>query len=215
MAKKDHLGRRKNRSAKRPIKIPKLGYYLIVTDAEATEKNYFDGFYKNLPDEIQKKITIKVLTGKKYHRLVQSCKEEATYSAQYCRPWIVFDRDLVPEFDQIIHEAHQEKIDVGWSNPCFEEWMFAYFGMMPKYTQSIQCVNAFKKEYEKRTNMAYVKAEQDVYKKLITFGDENKAIRLAEMRMNSLHQDGIFHPSEMFGCTTVFQLIKEIREKVK
>lgn len=38
-----------------------------------------------------------------------------------CRiPWIVFDRDQVQGFDEIIAKAEREGIQVGWSNPCFE-----------------------------------------------------------------------------------------------
>ena len=53
--------------------------------------------------------------------------------------WIVFDRDQVIGFDEIISEAEKKGIQVGWSNPCFEIWMYAYFGAMPAIQDSWTC----------------------------------------------------------------------------
>ncbi len=36
MAKKDRTGNRKTREQRKQFKVPELGYYLIVTDTEAT-----------------------------------------------------------------------------------------------------------------------------------------------------------------------------------
>ncbi len=38
MAKKDRTGNRKTRDQRKQFKTPELGYYLIVTDTEATER---------------------------------------------------------------------------------------------------------------------------------------------------------------------------------
>ena len=38
MAKKDRTGNRKTREQRKQFKVPELGYYLIVTDTEATER---------------------------------------------------------------------------------------------------------------------------------------------------------------------------------
>lgn len=43
MAKKDRTGNRKAREQKKQYKVPELGYYLIVTDTEATERCFFTG----------------------------------------------------------------------------------------------------------------------------------------------------------------------------
>ena len=103
-----------------------MGYYLVVTDTEATQRCYFTGLHDSLPENIKKKLVIKVIETKTQN-LIQKCFEMISYEAQYRIPWIVFDRDQVPNFDQIIKEAEKMGINVGWSNPCFEIWMFAYF----------------------------------------------------------------------------------------
>lgn len=64
MARKDRTGNRKSREQHPPVKIPELGYYLIVTDTEATERCYFQGLHKELPKEVQKKLVIKIVETK-------------------------------------------------------------------------------------------------------------------------------------------------------
>ena len=52
MAKADRTGKRKRReSATR--RVPDLGYYIVVTDAKETERNYLYGLRDSLPKELQ------------------------------------------------------------------------------------------------------------------------------------------------------------------
>ena len=70
---------------------------------------------------------------------------------EYRIPWIVFDRDQVQGFDEIIAKAEREGIQVGWTNPCFEIWMYAYFGSMPVIQNSWTCCSEFGRMYENKT----------------------------------------------------------------
>ncbi|WP_370748259.1 RloB family protein [Faecalibacillus intestinalis] len=108
-----------------------------VTDTEATERCYFNGLHEYLPEDVRDKIVIKVVETKTA-KLVDKCKELTAYDAQYRIPWIVFDRDRVVNFDKIIKEAENNVIQVGWSNPCFEIWLFAYYGNMPNIKESFK-----------------------------------------------------------------------------
>ena len=51
MAKKDRTGNRKTREQRKQFKVPELGYYLIVTDTEATERCFFTGLHQALPEK--------------------------------------------------------------------------------------------------------------------------------------------------------------------
>ena len=64
MAKGDRTGNRKTREQRKMRKAPELGYYLIVTDTEGTERCFFTGLYQSLPEEIRNKIVIKVVETK-------------------------------------------------------------------------------------------------------------------------------------------------------
>ena len=49
----------------------------------------------------------------------------------------------------------------------------------------------------------------------MTNGDEEKAIEVAESRIEQHKRDGKKQPSEMCSATTVHVLVQEIREKAK
>ena len=175
MAKKDRTGNRKSREQRKQFKVPELGYYLIVTDTEATERCYFTGLHQALPEDVRNKLVIKVVETKT-RTMIDKCLELTAYDAQYRIPWIVFDRDQVQGFDEIVAEAVSKGIQVGWSNPCFEIWMYAYFGAMPAIQDSWTCCSDFGRVYETKTGQKYSKADEQMYGKLCKSGDEEKAI---------------------------------------
>jgi hypothetical protein len=90
--------------------------------------------------------------------------ELTDYDAQYRIPWIVFDRDQVQGFDEIIEEAASKGIQVGWSNSCFEIWMYVYFGSMPTIQDSWTCYSEFGRVYETKTGQKYSKTMENCVK---------------------------------------------------
>lgn len=107
MAKGDRTGNRKTREQRITIKVPELGYYLIVTDTEGTERCFFTGLHQSLPEKVRNKLVIKVVETKT-RSMIDKCLELTAYEAQYRIPWIVFDRDQVIGFDKIIAEAEKK-----------------------------------------------------------------------------------------------------------
>lgn len=61
MARKDRIGNRKTREQRAVRRIPEMGYYLVVTDTEATERCFFNGLHDSLPEDVKKKLVIKVV----------------------------------------------------------------------------------------------------------------------------------------------------------
>lgn len=213
MARKDRMGNRKTRIQKKQFKVPELGYYLIVTDTEGTERCFFDGLRRDLPDNIKSKLVIKVIETKT-RKMIDKCIELTAYDAQYRIPWIVFDRDQVQGFDGIIAEAARKGVQVGWSNPCFEIWMHAYFGSMPSLDNSWTCCSDFERVFELKTGQMYFKTDENLYDKLCKSGNEEMAIKIAKQKYEQCLQDGKTKPSEMCPCTTVYELVGEIKSKV-
>ena len=87
MAKKDRTGNRKTRDQRKQFKVPELGYYLIVTDTEATERCFFTGLHQALPEDVRNKLVIKVVETKT-RAMIDKCLELTAYDAQYRIPWI-------------------------------------------------------------------------------------------------------------------------------
>ena len=213
MARADRNGERKRReSATR--RIPDLGYYIVVTDAKETEENYLYGLRDSLPTELQGRIVIKVSQAKT-DQLVENCKNQTSLEPQYGEPWIVFDRDRVTCFDEIIQKAHKEGIKVGWSNPCIEIWFDAYFGQMHGYQESKQCWKRFAETYKRCTGMEYAKTDEHIYEVLNHYGDEQNAINIAEKRLRTHLESGMTKPSEMVPATTLHHLVDEIQRKTQ
>lgn len=52
-------------------KVPlKAGAYLIITDAEKTEKNYFEGIKDSIPDSLKNDLQIKIYSNKALSKLL-------------------------------------------------------------------------------------------------------------------------------------------------
>lgn len=212
MSRADRNGKRKTRE-QLSKRVPELGYYFIVTDTKETEQNYMYGLRDSIPQSIQEKLVIKVVKSRTVD-LVDKAISLAALNPQYSEVWIVFDRDQVKNFDNIISEALKRGMHVGWSNPCIEIWFHAYFGSMPMFQTSVSCCNGFEDCYEKKTEQKYLKSDMDIYRKLCLYGNEEKAIKIAIQRLKNQIKDGKDKPSEMISCTTVHELINEIKSKV-
>lgn len=206
-------GKRKDRNQRMGQRVPELGYYLIVTDTEETEKNYFEGLRDSIPAELKDRLTIKVEKAKTVE-LVKKALELVGKESQYRIPWIVFDRDQVKGFDEIIWTAEKNGVHAGWSNPCFEIWMYAYFGEMPAIRESYICCDRFADKFEKVTGQKYRKNDRDVYRKLVQYGDFEQAVVLVERSLKKCVDDGKKLPSEMWPACMVQRLVAEIQKKI-
>ena len=206
-------GKRKDRNKRVGTRVPELGYYLIVTDTEETEKNYFEGLRDSIPEELKDRLVIKVEKAKTVE-LVERAVELTDAESQYRIPWIVFDRDQVKDFDEIIRTAEKNSINIGWSNPCFEIWMYSCFGEMSAIRESYTCCNRFAEKFEKVTGQKYLKKDRDIYRKLVQYGDEEKAFRIAEQCYKKCKEYGKENPSEMWPASMVQRLVEEIQKKI-
>ena len=178
MAKCDRTGKRKTREQQNARKF-ELGYYLVVTDTEATERYYFEGLQKSLPDEVKEKLHIEVIPK--------------------IKTW-----DLV----------RRKGIRAGWSNPCFEIWLYAYFGEIPEFEESTDCCARFGRTYQTKTGRKYSKSDEKLYTIMCDKGNEDNAIKLTERKYNAFRTLMITTPSKMTSCSSVFLLVQEIQEKV-
>lgn len=213
MPRVERNGKRKARDQIAKRRVPELGYYFIVTDTKETEQNYMLGLRDSIPKELQGKLVIKVVkTATK--DLVDEALNLASLYPQFGEIWIVFDRDQVKNFDEIIRQARDRGISVGWTNPCIEAWFNAYFGEMPNYQDSVSCCSGFSTAYERVTRQRYVKSDPLIYEKLNRFGNEDEAISLAEQKIAEHRANCKDKPSEMCPCTTVHLLVGEIKSKI-
>ena len=67
---------------------------------------------------------------------------------------------------------------------------------------------------QSKTGQKYSKADEQMYGKLCKVGDEEKAIQIAQQKLEQCKREGKTKPSEMCPCTTVHELVGEIKSKV-
>lgn len=53
-----------------------------------------------------------------------------------------------------------------------------------------------------------------MYEKICNVGDEEKAIQIAQQKLEQHEREGKTKPSEMCPCTTVHKLVGEIKRKI-
>lgn len=211
MSKKERAGKIEQR--KIGFREPDLGYYYIVTDAVETEPNFFNGIKENLPDKVKGRLVIKVKTSKTYDMVDTILSETSKRPIVYDK-WIVFDRDQVKEFDELVLKARKHEINVGWSNPCIEILFLAYFGKSPSVNDQKDCIRDFENEYSKKIGKKYLKNNKAIYKELVENGDEKLAVNIIRRKYEEYLKNGIKNPSEMKGVSMVYKLLEEIRYKM-
>ena len=60
--------------------------------------------------------------------------------------------------------------------------MYAYFGEMPAIWESYTCCDRFADKFENVTGQKYFKKDKDIYRKLVQYGNEEKAIDRTQLR---------------------------------
>lgn len=126
-------------------------------------------------------LQVKIFPGKELTKIIDFAETERNKDARFRNVWIIFDRDEVKNFDELINKANNLNMNVGWSNPCFEIWMSAYFGQMKNTCSSVQCCSDFKGLLISKTQKKnYSKSDKDIYEVLVRNGDEKKAIDLSK-----------------------------------
>ena len=191
----------------------KSGTYLIVTDAEKTEKYYFEGIKNRIPDSLKNDLQIKIYSNKALSKIIDFAAEERNKDGRFRDIWLVFDRDEVKNFDKLIEGAKENKINVGWSNPCFEIWLMSYFQLPKNINDSQKCCETFEKIFKENTDKNYEKSEEKIYNILCKKGDENKAIQRAREKYHQVRKE-YSQTSKMIGCTTVYKLVEELKKKI-
>ena len=103
--------RRTRKSRRKEYKEPRTDSYLIVTEGEKTEPNYFAGLRGHILEKVDGNIDIVPLIdiegeGKNTQSLVDAAAElNRNANIMYQHVWVVMDRDEFPHFDSSITAA--------------------------------------------------------------------------------------------------------------
>lgn len=185
-------------------------YFLIVTEGEKTEPNYFKGLIKQLPEHL---VEVEIIgEGANTISVVEAAidkrkeKEQQVLQPKYDEVWTVFDRDDFPakRFNGAIQLATSEDIKLAYSNEAFELWYILHFQYLDAAISRSRYIKILKDILGN-----YQKNDTQMYQVLQKKGDEARAIKWAEMLYKELYVD---NPAEEKPTTLVHLLVSRLNE---
>ncbi|HEY0154849.1 MAG TPA: RloB family protein [Longimicrobium sp.] len=171
--------------------------FLIVCEGEETEPNYFRGF------RLGKDVMV-AGTGYNTVSLVERARE-LSESGDYDQVWCVFDRDSFPvhDFNEAIRLAKRYDFHLAYSNEAFELWYVLHFN----FHQAATARSLYPGMLTHLLGHKYEKNSRNMYSLLE--GRQETAIVNAKRLINvyTPHNPATDNP-----CTTVFELVEELRK---
>lgn len=146
MKRENRLNRKREDRKKIPLKT---GAYLIVTDAEKTEKNYFEGIKSTIPEILKNDLQIKIFSNKSLAKIIDFAAEERNKDERFRDVWLIFDRDEVKNFDTLIEEEkiYNILLEFGEEEKAIEKARVKYHTSKEEYripSKMIGCTTVYK-----------------------------------------------------------------------
>lgn len=179
-------------------------YFLIASEGAKTEPNYF----RALKEELQKGVVeIEIFgAGANTTSLIAKTEKYAhNLGRKFDEIWVVFDKDAftAENFNDAIFSAQQKGFKVAYSNEAFELWYLLHF----EYCNTGINRTQYCTKLSKWLGIPYQKGDDNIYQLLQEKGNEQQAIRWAEMLYELYdHQN----PANEIPSTTVHMLVKKL-----
>ena len=183
---KDRKGKKHKRS--RNTREEKIVRYYIVCEGKETEVNYFKGIkskfgQKGLLTRDPNLIEIYNIEVKGIGKGADKVLEETTKLLNrkgniYDNVWLIFDKDdlLDTAFNSIIKKSKQRGYKVGWSNKCFELWLYLYFEANQSDLSCNDYIDKLDKKFKKYINKkGYNKNNKNIFAILEKYSSWKKA----------------------------------------
>ncbi len=189
-------------------------YFLIVSEGQATEPNYFKSLAEKLPEQLVKVETEGIgqdpLNVVKAAIELREKRKDSPLLPQFDEVWAVFDKDDFPDenFNNAIEKADNEDINPAYSNEAFELWYILHFQYLDTAINREQYISILKSvlgDYEKNDTEMYDKLQQH------PDSDEAQAIKFAEKLYEKRANET---PAKDKPVTRVYKLV-EILNKFK
>lgn len=221
----DDIFKKRNRRKKRRKEFlnPKINSFLIVTEGECTEPNYFLGIQRLISKNIGGIVDVVETPMIDIHGkgtstmklLEDTSKIIKNAKIMYQNIWVVFDKDDFYDFDEAIIAGESKGYNIAWSNQAFEYWLYLHFS----YSDSA----LHRKEWEEKLNDLfrknylgngkYEKNNECLFELLDSFGGTSVAIKHAKRRMADYKKS--CKPSDYNPGTTVYKLVEILLDYLK
>lgn len=170
-------------TAKPVDNISERKYFLIVSEGERTEPNYFNYFKKFLPKNLVETIDVhgegdNTLNIVKKAINLKKIRENNVLLPNFDEVWAVFDKDDFPDkrYNEAIKFAGLNNVESGHSNQSFELWYVLHF----QFLQNALHREDYIKILSKKINRKYKKNDLKVIDILFAKGNVRRAINWAK-----------------------------------
>ena len=214
--------RKKIKEREKEFLKPGVNSFLIVTEGECTEPNYFKGIQNNISKSNNGYINIVEMPRIDIHgqgvstmqliedtnRIIKNAK------IMYQNIWVVFDKDDFIDFDEAIIKGEKQGYNIAWSNQSFEYWIYLHFS----YSDSALHRSDWEKKLDdlfrenKLGSKKYEKNYKELFEILNSFGVPKIAINNAKKRMVNYNESN--KPSKYDPGTTVYKLVETLMEYI-
>ena len=191
-------------------RVAERRYFLIVTEGEKTEPNYFKGLIDELPDHL---VEVEILgRGADTISVVQAAiKRREQAEQQRLKPpfdevWAVFDKDDFPakKFNEAVQLAENKQVKVAYSNEAFELWYVLHFEFLNSAVNRAKYIETLK-----RVLGSYKKNQTGIYRLLKEKGNEAQAIKWAKKLYKELN---VGNPAVENPTTLVYDLVERLNK---
>jgi hypothetical protein len=191
---------------------------ILACEGEKTEVNYFRSVFEELKQKKQLASGSCVIakhshtnpTGVLSDLLNHKTEFGGTYK-DFQHRWIVIDRDpertnggghTVEDFQSAINQSSKHKVNVAWSNPCFELWILLHYDLRESSIDR----DDFSSKLRDRLGREYSKNDTEIFNTIRSRLD----VALRNSRTLYDRSKGK-QPHENNPCTTIFQLIESVQ----
>ncbi len=199
--------------------LPRANSFLIVTEGAKTEPLYFNGLKKKILESVGGTVDIVEAPeiyiygeGASTEKLIELAEKYVSDAKIiYQNIWVVFDKDDFLDFDSAIELGKSKGFSIGWSNQCFEYWIFLHFEYSDSDLHRSQGYEKLDKLFIEHglTSDGYNKNLPNLYELLDSIEGINTAIKNAKRRMADYDSE-TDPPSPMSTGTTAYTIVAKL-----
>jgi hypothetical protein len=196
--------------SKNPDSKEERRYFLIVTEGEKTEPNYFNKFKSFLPKNLLSTIELIGEGDNTIHIVNKAIKEKNKRQADPINPdydevWAVFDKDSFPNYrvDNAVNIAEASGIEPALSNQAFELWYVLHF----QYLDSDLHRSVYFDILSSFLETKYEKNTEKIIDLIWNKGNVEQAIKWAKILEENAKGNT---PSNSIPTTRVYKLVENL-----
>lgn len=184
----------------------------IYCNSLETEPNYFGAFAKEVNNSKISDAVVEVIkTQKKGGLDPYSAVEYVIKNKGDCsNVWVVFDKDHF-DIEKAIRLAEENKINIAWSNECFELWLILHFNYITTSLDRKESLKKIKELIKKNCGIDYDKNSKKIYE--LTKEKIKIAVAYSKKQYQLMKRDKVT-VNKANPCNTVFKLVEVLLKSI-